>query len=392
MTTDIRVETEASAAQAHDTPATGQANAPGLEPRITAPGATQISVSRGLGAWMRNHNTSLGFTSYQTGQLFLVGNHPNGTISFNQQSFTRAMGLCWQPGRLYLGSHFQLWRLENVLKPGEIGNAAFDTVLVPRNAQTIGDVDIHEVGVDAEGRMIFVNTRYSCLATVDLNHSFRPIWKPSFISKLAAEDRCHLNGLAMHDGKPKYVTAVSRSDVLSGWRERRHEGGVLIDVETDRIVTDQLSMPHSPRVVGEQVYALDSGRGQIIRIDPATGAKTDIAFCPGFLRGMSIHDGHALVTVSKPRDGTFKHLSLDGELKSRDAEAWCGVLVVNLSTGDIVEWIKLEGHITELFDVTVLPGVINPMSVGPETADIHATITFDPTVRPLAHPTEARAA
>jgi uncharacterized protein (TIGR03032 family) len=366
--------------------AAGRADAPGAEPRITAPGATQISVSRGFSNWMRTNATSLAFTSYQTGQLFLVGNHPNGTVSFNQQNFSRAMGVCWRPGRLYLGSLFQLWRLENMLKPGERGNGAFDQVLVARNAQTVGDVDIHEVGVDAEGRMVFVNTRYSCLCTVDLTHSFRPIWKPSFISKLAAEDRCHLNGLAMHEGRPKYVTAVSRSDVLSGWRERRHEGGVLIDVETDRIVTDQLSMPHSPRVVGNQVYALDSGRGQLIRIDPKTGAKTDIAFCPGFLRGMAIHNGHAVVTVSKPRDGTFKHLSLDGELASRDAEAWCGVLIVNLSSGDIVEWIRLEGHITELFDVTVLPGVTCPMSLGPETREIQSTITFDPALplEPLA--------
>jgi uncharacterized protein (TIGR03032 family) len=367
--------TEAAGAAA---PATGKRYAPGAEPQITAPGATQITVSRGLSGWLRSNATSLAFTSYQTGQLFLVGNHPNGTVSFNQQTFTRAMGVSWQSGRLYLGSLYQLWRLENMLKPGEIGNEAFDAVLVPRNAQTVGDVDIHEVGVDSQGRMIFVNTRYSCLCTVDLTHSFRPIWKPPFISKLAAEDRCHMNGLAMHQGKPKYVTAVSRSDVLSGWRERRHEGGVLIDVETNHVVTDQLSMPHSPRVIGEQVYALDSGRGQLIRIDPSSGAKTDIAFCPGFLRGLAIHNGHAVVTLSKPRDGTFKHLSLDGELASRDAEAWCGVLIVNLTSGDIVEWIRLEGHITELFDVTVLPAVVCPMSVGPDTPEIYNAISFDP--------------
>jgi len=361
----------------------GLASAPDAPPAITAPGSTQISVSRGMGNWLRANHVSLAFTSYQTGQLFLVGNHPNGTISFNQQNFSRAMGLCYQPGRLYLGSLFQVWRLENMLRPGEVGNNAFDSVLVPRNAQTVGDVDIHEVGVDGQGRIIFVNTRYSCLCTIDLTHSFRPIWKPAFVSKLAAEDRCHMNGLAMQDGRPKYVTAVSRSDVLSGWRERRHEGGVLIDVETDRVVTDQLSMPHSPRVEGNSVYALDSGRGQVIRIDPETGAKEDIAFCPGFLRGMSIHNGHAIVTVSKPRDGTFKHLSLDDELASRDAEAWCGVLVVNLSSGDIVEWVRLDGHIAELFDVTAMPGVTCPMSVGPATADIQTTITFDPDIRPL---------
>ena len=212
--------------------------------------AFEISVSRGLGDWLLANNTSFAFTSYQTGQLFMVGVLPNGKLSLNQQNFTRAMGVSEQGGRLYLVSLFQIWRLENMLRPGELGNGSFDAVYVPRNAQTTGDVDAHELGVDREGRVVFVNTKYSCLATLDLKHSFRPIWKPPFISKLAAEDRCHLNGMAMADGRPKYVTAISRTDLLTGWRARRDKGGVVIDVETDRIVTDQLSMPHSPRLSG----------------------------------------------------------------------------------------------------------------------------------------------
>lgn len=356
---------------------TGQAFAPGEGPASAAAGTTNISVSRGLNAWLRSHDTSFAFTSYQTGQLFLVGSHPGGTVSFNQQDFQRAMGVCWMPGRLYLGSLFQLWRLENMLKPGEIGNQAFDTVLVPRNAQTTGDVDIHEVGIDSEGRVLFVNTKYSCLCALDLTHSFRPVWTPPFISKLAPEDRCHLNGLAMDKGRPRFMTAVSRSDIVGGWRERRHEGGILIEVDTGRIVTDQLSMPHSPRVVGETLYALDSGRGWIIRVDPVSGTKTDIAFCPGFLRGLAIHNGHAIVTVSKPRNGTFNGLLLDGALKARDAEPWCGILIVNLSSGDIVEWIRFDGHITELFDVTTMAGVRCAMSLGPASAEIQNTVTFD---------------
>ncbi|EJL35391.1 TIGR03032 family protein [Novosphingobium sp. AP12] len=375
---DSASEKEAESGMPQTEVTTGSASAPGAEAPNLAPGATNIAVSRGLSIWLRTHRLSLAFTSYQTGQLFLVGSHTNGTVSFNQQSFSRAMGVCWRPGRLYLGSLSQLWRLEDMLRPGELGNKVFDAVLVPRNAQTTGDVDIHEVAVDNNGQVIFVNTKYSCLATLDLTHSFKPIWKPPFISKLAPEDRCHLNGMAMADGEVRYVTAVSRSDVLGGWRERRHEGGVLIDVRQNRIVTEQLSMPHSPRVANGHVYVLDSGRGQIVRIDPETSAKVDIAFCPGFLRGMAIHGGHAIVTVSKPRDGTFKSLLLDGELKTRDAEAWCGVLIVNLSTGDIVEWIRLEGHITELFDVAALPGVACPMSVGPDTQEFQNTITFEP--------------
>jgi uncharacterized protein (TIGR03032 family) len=327
--------------------------------------------------WLISNKTSFAFTSYQTGQLFLVGITADNKVSFNQQNFQRAMGVCYTPGRLYLGSLFQVWRLENMLMPGQIGNKQFDMVLIPRNAQTVGDVDVHEVGIDTGGHVLFVNTKYSCLAQLDLVHSFKPIWKPPFISKLVGEDRCHLNGLAMDGGKPRFLTAVSRSDTVNGWRERRHEGGVLIEVETGRIVTDQLSMPHSPRVHDGKVYVLDSGRGQLVRVDPESGEKTDIAFCPGFLRGLSIHNGHAIVTISKPRDGSFSGLALDGEMEKRDSEPWCGVLVINLANGDIAEWIRLDGHIVELFDVAAMPGVRCPMSIGPNTIEIRNTHSFN---------------
>jgi uncharacterized protein (TIGR03032 family) len=287
------------------------------------------------------------------------------------------MGLCYDAGRLFIGSLFQVWRLENMLRDGELGNGSFDRVFVPREAQTTGDIDIHEMGVDLSGRLIFVNTKYSCLATIDPKNSFKPLWKPDFISKLVGEDRCHLNGLAMSDGVPRYVSAVSQTDTLSGWRGRRVSGGVVIDVATNRIVSDQLSMPHSPRLYGDQLYVLDSGRGQIVRIDPETGAKEDIAFCPGFLRGMTIYNGHAIVTVSKPRDSTFSDLPLQNEISKRDGEAWCGVFIVNLRHGEIVEWIKLDGQVSELFDVTVVPGAACPMSLGPNTLEIENTINFD---------------
>jgi uncharacterized protein (TIGR03032 family) len=164
---------------------------------------------------------------------------------------------------------------------------------------------------------VFVKPRYSCLAALDPTHSFRPIWKPSFIPNLAGEDRCHLNGLAMHEGAPKYVTAVSRTDLLSGWRERRHEGGVLMEVGTNRIVTDQLSMPHSPRVAPEGVYALHSGRGQLIRIDPATGAKTDIAFWPASCAGWRL-----ITATPSPDQRAFRCRGTSGRRLPRVAWPW----------------------------------------------------------------------
>lgn len=348
-----------------------------------------LTASRGLARWLASNRVSFAFTSYQTGQLFLVGAHADGTVSVNQQYFQRAMGLAWRPGRLYLASQFQIWRLENILRPGEVANRAFDALLVPRNAQTTGDIDVHEIGVDEAGRVILVSTSYSCLATVDVRHSFRPIWKPPFISKLAAEDRCHLNGIALGPkGEPRFVTAVSCSDVVNGWREWRADGGVVIDVSDGRVVGGGLSMPHSPRLADGNLYVLDSGRGFLCRVDPGSGERSDIAFCPGFLRGLAIHNGHALVTVSKPREGSFAGLALEDELKARDAEPWCGVLVIDLASGDIVEWLRFHSFINELFDVTALPGVRCPMAIGPAGAEIQQTISFDPIVAPLVPASE----
>jgi uncharacterized protein (TIGR03032 family) len=354
-------------------------------PQAQQPAAnqTQISVSRGFGNWLKRTGCSIAFSSYQTGQLFLVGLLPGGQVSFHQQNYVRAMGLHATPQRIYVGSLFQIWRLENVLAPHERANENFDRLYVPRNAQTTGDIDIHELSVDKAGRVIFVNTKFSCLATTSITHGFRPLWKPPFISRLAAEDRCHLNGLAMQDGAPAFVTAVSRSDMINGWRDRRHEGGVLIDVRDDRIVTDQLSMPHSPRVAAEGVFLLDSGRGMLARIDPGSGAREDIAFCPGFLRGLALHGGYAIATVSLPRDGAFAGLALQDELKKRDGEPWCGICIVDLRSGDLVEWIRLNGAIKELFDVAVIPDTSCPMALGVASPDIQSLIFYESEFGPL---------
>ena len=347
-------------------------------------GQTRISCSRNMGEWMASNGVSLAFTSYQTGQLFLVGLLPDGRISFHQQSFVRAMGVHGEPERVYVAGLNQLWRLENVLQPHERANGSFDRLYMPRNAQVTGDLDIHELGVDRAGRVVFVNTKFSCLAVPSVSRSFRPIWKPSFISKLAAEDRCHLNGLAMQDGQVRYVSCVGPSDMVDGWRDHRREGGMLIDVADDRVVAQGLSMPHSPRLRRSgELLVLDSGRGQLEQVDPATGKREQISFLPGFARGMALWNGFALVTVSLPRDGSFEGLELQDALKARGGEPRCGVQVIDLRTGDVVNWISLSGHIKELFDIAILPGVVCPMGVGLGAPEMSSLINFDETFGPL---------
>lgn len=335
------------------------------------------SCSRGLAGWLGQNRLSLAITSYQTGRIYLVGSDQQGRVSFFERIFERAMGVVGNAQRIYLGGLYQLWRFENILRPNEVIHGQFDKCYVPRNAQTIGDLDIHELGIRKDGRVVFVNTKYSCLAELSPTHSFKAIWKPKFISKLAPEDRCHLNGLAMVDGEPKYVTAVCKSDSVDGWRERRRDGGVVIDVQTDEIVCEGLSMPHSPRWHNGKLWLLNAGTGQLGWVDFEKKAFVPHAFVPGFARGLSIIGNVAAVGLSKPRNQRFEGLQLDEELKKRDAEPWCGVQIVSLANGDVTNWIRFDGDITEIFDISFLPNVKHPMMIGLRTNEIRDLITFE---------------
>lgn len=336
-----------------------------------------INFSGGLAPFLASQNISLAFTSYQTGRLYLVGHQANGKLALHEAVYPQAMGVAGDHRRIYLGTLTQLVRLENVLAPDQLANEKHDKVYVPRNMQTLGAIDFHEVGIRKNGTVVFVNTRYSCLCEPSLKHSFKPVWKPPFITKLAPEDRCHLNGLAMVDGAPKYVTAVCKSDVVDGWRDRRDNGGLIMDVETDEIITEGLSMPHSPRWHDGKLWVLNSGTGELGWVDPNTGKFVPFVFCPGFLRGLSFHGGYAFVGLSKPRYGRFEGLELDDRLKDKDADAWCGIQIISLATGDVVQWLRLDGALGELFDVTVLPGVKNPITLGPQSKEVQSFITVE---------------
>jgi uncharacterized protein (TIGR03032 family) len=228
--------------------------------------------------------------------------------------------------------------------------------------------------VQPSGRVIFVNTAYSCLAEFDKTHSFRPIWKPPFISKLAPEDRCHLNGLCMEEGNPRYVTAVCRSDIINGWRDRRAGSGIIIDLKTDKVLTEELSMPHSPRLWNGTLWVLDSGRGFLCRVDRKTGVLQQHAFLPGFLRGLGFHAHSAVVGLSLPREKSFSGLDLDDNLKARDGDPWCGIQIIDLNTGNVQQWLRLEGQVRELFDVAIIPGVRCPMGVSPQSREFAARL------------------
>jgi uncharacterized protein (TIGR03032 family) len=337
----------------------------------------EISTSRHMLSWLAQHNLAIGLTTYQIGKLFLLGLKPDGALSVFERSFNRCMGLCASSNGLYMSSLYQIWRFENVLHDGQQRDG-FDRLYLPQTGYTTGDLDVHDMAVDADQQLIFVNTLFSCLAVLSATHSFKPIWRPSFISKLAAEDRCHLNGLAMRDGRPLAVTAVARADVAAGWREQRAGGGILIDVASNDILLGGLSMPHSPRWHQGKLWLLNAGTGDFGYVDPASGRFESIAFCPGYMRGLSFHGDFALIGLSKARQAaSFHGLPLEANLAARHAQALCGIHVIDLRSGATVHWLHMEGVVDELYDVVALPGVRRPMALGFKTDEIERILSIE---------------
>ncbi len=349
----------------------------GSSPAVEEP-RFEVTTSRQFTVWMAEQKVSLAFTTYQAGKVFFLGLKPDGRLDIFNRTFARCMGLCVTSQTLWLSSLYQLWQFENALEPNQTYQG-YDRLYVPQLAYTTGDLDIHDVAIDKENRPIFVNTLFSCLATVSEQYSFKPTWQPPFISKLAAEDRCHLNGLAMANGQPKYVTAVSQSDVADGWREHRQDGGIVMDVDTNHLVLDGLSMPHSPRLHQGRLWLLDSGNGDFGYVDQTTSTFEPIAFIPGYGRGLSFINDFAVVGLSKARKNrTSSRLNLDENLKAKNAEARCGLYVIDLYTGDAVHWLRIEGIVDELYDVAILPDIQRPMAIGLKTDEIRRVLSMAP--------------
>lgn len=344
----------------------------------------EITGSRRFADWLGQARISLLFTTYQADKLFLIGMQPDGRLSVFERTFSRPMGLAADASGFWMAARHELIRFENFLGGGETYQGA-DALYSPLKTHVTGDVDAHDLAIDRTGRPVFVATLFNCLATLDERHSFQPLWTPPFIDRLAAEDRCHLNGLALDGGEPAYVTAVAQSNVAEGWRTHRADGGIVIDVRQNRIVARGLSMPHSPRLHAGRLWLLNAGTGELGFIDEARERFEPVAFCPGFLRGMAIVDDHAVVGLSRLRESSMlKGLPVTDRLERENAEAQCGLRVVNLVTGDVEHALHITGIVDELYDVAALAGVRQPAAIGLKTDEIRTRLRPGPWPNPHA--------
>ena len=333
----------------------GTASEPGLDYRDI-----RCSHSENLPALLTELRLSVLISTYQTGHLVVVAAR-QGRLVLTFHQFERAMGIAVKPGTIAVCTRKEVWFARNApdiaakLEP----RGSYDACFLARTAHFTDDIQAHEAAWVGNEFWV-VNTLFSCLAALHPSYSFAPRWRPPFVSALRPEDRCHLNGLAVVDGQPRYVTALAETDSPQGWRAVKATGGCLIDVPTGRSVVRNLSLPHSPRVAGDQIFFLHSGNGRMDVANPSTGDVSTVADLPGVTRGLALHGGYAFVGLSKARP------TLDGvPIVAQRDQLKCGLWVVDVHTGKIAAHLEFRTGVDEVFDVQVLPGITSPYVSGP---------------------------
>lgn len=300
---------------------------------------------------------SLVVSTYQAGKLVMV-RADGGQLNTHFRAFTKPMGLAYRPGRMSVGGSSGISEFRDMpdvaakLEPAGRHDACF----LPRSTHFTGDIDIHEMAF-AGDELWFVNTRFSCLCTIQRDYSFVPCWWPKFVTGLAPEDRCHLNGLGLYAGRPKFVTALGATDTAQGWRANKSSGGVVIDIQTGATLLNGLSMPHSPRWYAGKLWLLESGTGRLAHVRDYPARLEVVAELPGFTRGLDFCGSFAFVGLSQVRESAvFSGIPITERLTERT----CGVWVVDIRSGQTVAFLRFEDAVQEVFAVQVLPAIRFP--------------------------------
>lgn len=311
----------------------------------------KIRYSEHLPDLLKKLDCVLVLSTYQAGKvIFLVS---NGEKIFQMpRHFKKPMGITSKDDYLAVASLNEVDVFSDnprMAKNYPRRRGFYKSMYLPRAKYYTGELDIHDILWYNDG-LVAVNTRFSCLAQIGPNYGFYPIWQPPFISELMPEDRCHLNGLCLENGQPRYVSALSTTDTREGWRKNIAETGVIMDVTTGQVILDKLPMPHSPRLYGNDLYVLLSATGQLMKWDLENDTISTIDL-DGFVRGMAEYQDYLFIGTSEIRktSKTFSQLPISKQKTS------AGFKVVYKPTNAILGQLEYLTDVHEIYDIQVLP-------------------------------------
>ena len=300
---------------------------------------------------------TVALSTYQAGKVvFISATSPDKLVQL-PRNFDTPMGIALDKNRLAIATVDEVVQFTNepTASVGYDSKKEYDAFFVPTASFHTGRVHMHDIEF-GEGGIYGVNTNFSMLGLINGEYSFLPIWKPPFIEHVNSQDQCHLNGMAMQDGKPKYVTILGISHQAGGWRKNKLNGGILMDVQTNEIILRNLQMPHSPRLHNGKLYLLQSASGTLSEVNLETKTIEVIKNLKGFVRGMSLHGDYAFIGLSKIRETSTAFWDMPiAQYKNRS-----GFVVVHLPTKAIIGEVTYENSVDEVYDIRVLPDTIRP--------------------------------
>lgn len=327
-------------------------------------GTFTSSSTESFGELLRQASSSLLISTYQSGRLILA-RADSEELNTHFRLMPSPMGVAVRHDEFAVGTRRRVTRYRNhdALAPKLAPKGRYDGCYLPLNSHVTGDIRVHEMAFLGT-ELWAVSTRFSCLVSIEAESSFRPRWKPPFVSALTPEDRCHLNGCAVADGHIRYVSALGVTDTPGGWRDNKASGGVILDVPSGEVVVAGLAMPHSPRWYDGRLWVLESGKGTLAVADLTSGKAETVATLPGFTRGLAFVGPYALVGLSQVRESIFRGLPV-----AQQQHRECGVWVVDTRTGEVAGFLRFDGIVQEIFDVQVLPGLRWP-EIGESETDL----------------------
>ena len=313
---------------------------------------------------------SIAISTYQAGKIVFISAKNEKELVQLPRLFDKPMGIAEHPQKDKLA----LATKDEVIVFANSRNLAahypkspnkYDALYMPRITYHTGPLDIHDLRFGNNDQLYAVNTLFSTIVQLDDDYNFTPFWSPPFIDKIVPEDRCHLNGMTMQDGKPKYASCFNQGNTHQSWRDTITTTGTIYDIESNEVVATDLAMPHSPRLYNNDLYVLLSATGELVKIDIDKGSHEVVTRIGGFVRGMSLHKDYLFVGLSKVR----KSSSTFGKLNISEEENQSGVVIIHLPTGKEIGRITYLNSVDEIYDVHVLGNKIRPNMMNTMTPD-----------------------
>lgn len=312
-------------------------------------------------------------STYQAGKLIFISPKNDREIIQYPRTFKKAMGIALSDKKLAVATQNEVIVYSD--SPGQAKHYpkkpnVYDALYIPRATYYTGELDIHDVHFTSHG-LLAVNTRFSCVSSIDDNYSFTEVWRPSFITDMRPEDFCHLNGMVVENDKPKYLTALGQTNSPKSWRTSKANGGVLIDAASQMLILKGLPMPHSPRQYEEGLFVLLSATGELIRVDIDRQSYEVIHRFDGFVRGMDRVGDILFIGLSKLRTTSTAF----GDLPIAAHSPVCGVAAFHLPSRKFIGQLKYESSVEEIYEVKVLHGSSRPAIMSIEKKDHEGVIT-----------------